>query len=136
MSGSQAAYDELYVYAMTRPKFIIQHVIDAYKAQTATNETAPIAVVFSLAGLYLKVEKGHSGTDVQRVHQLLAKRKQVWPRLHLPDTRGDMTAVDVLAVPPGVERDIAIDQWCNAVWRAFHEQRVAIISLLATYGVT
>ena len=52
------AYDELYVYTMGRPNFILQHVVDANIAQGAPAiNPPPIGVIFSLAGLYLHVEK-------------------------------------------------------------------------------
>jgi hypothetical protein len=52
---------------MGRPGFILQHVVDAIGAQTATREARPIRVVFSPAGLYLHVEQEFSGRQVQRV---------------------------------------------------------------------
>src|SRR5688572_23110393 len=56
MENIRAAYDEVYVYTMGRPGFILQHVVDAFVVQTATAATKPIAIVFGLVGLYLHVE--------------------------------------------------------------------------------
>src|SRR5436190_20373658 len=81
-----SAYDELYAYTMGRPGFILQHVVDAEGAQSATADGRPIRLVFSLVGLYLRVEKGFSGRAVQRVHARLGKRRG-WPRLLLPAAR-------------------------------------------------
>ena len=82
----RAAYDEVYVYTMGRPGFILQHVADAFVLQTANQDTKPIAVVFGLVGLYLHVEKQFSGRRVQEVHMLLGRRKRAWPSLHVPGT--------------------------------------------------
>ena len=50
----RAAFDEVYVYSMGRPGFILQHVVDAFAVQTFNNESKPISVVFGLLGLYLR----------------------------------------------------------------------------------
>jgi hypothetical protein len=57
METVRAAYDEVYVYAMGRPGFILQCVADGTVVQTATVDTKPIAIVFGLVGLYLHIEK-------------------------------------------------------------------------------
>ena len=44
----RAAYDEVYVYTMSRPGFILQHVVDAFAVQNATEDSKPISVVFGL----------------------------------------------------------------------------------------
>jgi hypothetical protein len=41
MDAARAAYDEVYVYTMGRPRFILQHVVDAFAAQTATDDSKP-----------------------------------------------------------------------------------------------
>lgn len=56
MDATHAAYDEVYVYTMGRSKFILQHVVDAFGVQTASEASKPISVVFGLVGLYLRVE--------------------------------------------------------------------------------
>ena len=132
----RSAYDEVYVYTMGRPGFILQHVVDAYGAQTATSDSKPIAVVFALIGLYLHVEKHFSGRQVQKVHTQLARRKRAWPVVDLPSDRGDLTVADVLAAPAGPDRDRSIDAWCASVWNAFHGSRPQILSLLREYRIS
>jgi hypothetical protein len=61
----RAAYDEVYVYTMSRPGFILQHDVDAFAVQTANTGTKPIGVVFGLVGPYLHVERQFSGHQVQ-----------------------------------------------------------------------
>ena len=136
MDSMRAAYDELYVYTMDRPGFILQHVVDAFAAQTANNESKPIAVVFGLVGLYLHVEKQFSGRQVQRVHMELGRRKREWPRVLVPEDRGSMTVADVLAASAGPERERAIDNWCRSVWTAFGANRQTIIALLREVQIT
>ena|SRR5436305_9733327 len=97
MDTTRAAYDEVYVYTMARPGFILQHVVDAFAVQTADETTKPIAVVFGLVGLYLHIEKQCSGRHVQEVHRKLARARRSWPRVQLPEARGSMTVADVLA---------------------------------------
>jgi hypothetical protein len=131
------AYDELTAYTLTRgyDVFIHQHVVDTFTAQHATPDTKPIAVAFALAGLYLHVERGFTGRQVQDAHRHMACEKRPWPTFVLPDHRGAMTARDVIAVPPGDDRDRAIDVWCAAVWHAFAINREAVAVFLRAYGI-
>jgi hypothetical protein len=128
------AYDEVYVYTMGRKNFILQHVVDVHIAQGATATNPPsIGAIFSLAGLYLHVEKGFTGTQVQNAHRVMGKVKRSWPDIIWPTQRGNMTASDVLAMPAGQERDEAIHEWCKQVWAAFGENRAMVVSLLSEY---
>jgi hypothetical protein len=138
MDAMRAAYDELYVYTIGRGResFILQHVVDAFGAQTANEHSAPIGITFALAGLYLHVEKAYSGRQVQHVHMQLGRLKRPWPAHPLPRDRGSMTAVDVMAVPEGPDRDLAIDAWCRSVWAAFRESRPTIVELLREFGIS
>jgi hypothetical protein len=131
----QTAFQEVHVYSMGRPGFILQHVVDAFAVQTATSATKRIAVVFGLVGLYLHVERRFSGREVQKVHMKVARKKREWPEILLPDERGSVTILDVLAAPEGTERDRAIEEWCSSVWLAFASNRETIVSLLREYSV-
>jgi hypothetical protein len=129
MTASATAYGEVYVYAMSRPGFILQHVVDASVVQTASADSKPISVVFGLVGLYLRVEKEFSGREVQRAHTTLARRRRDWPPPFLPENRGSITVEDVLATEAGLKRDTAIDDWCRCVWNAFSGNRDLVIAL-------
>ena len=126
------AYNELcaYTLSLADPSFIHQHVVDAFAAQNANEQTKPIALTFALAGLYLHAERQFSGRQVQRVHMELARRKRAWPPMKLPRDRGSITAVDVIAAPGGPARDQRIHEWAVSVWEAFAENRPIIVSLL------
>lgn len=136
-SGARDAYHELCAYTLAHgdASFIHQHVVDAFAAQSADESTKPIALTFALAGLYLRVEKHHTGRYVQRVHQKMAQRKRTWPSFTLPRDRGSVTSVEVMAEPPGPRRDAAIDRWCASVWGAFRDGRPVVEALLDEYGV-
>lgn len=138
MADDRTAYDELCAYTLAHgdPAFVHQHVVDAYAAQHAGDGTKPIGLTFALVGLYLHLVQGRTGREVQRVHTLLARQKQPWPAFPLPATRGSITAVDVMAAPPGAERDRAIDRWCASVWDAFRDSHRAVVDLLSRHGIT
>lgn len=136
MDTIRAAYDEVYVYTMGRPGFILQHVVDAFVVQIANHDTKPMGVVFGLVGLYLHVEQQFSGRQVQEVQMKLGRSKGSWPGIRFPEDRGRMTVVDVLAAPAGHERDKAIDDWCRSVWTSFRDNRQTIVALLREYQIT
>src|SRR5436305_5181630 len=99
----QDAYNELAYYTLSHhnPEFIHQNLVDAYTAQNAHEKTKPIAIAFALIGLYLHVEKGFTGRQVQLAHMQLANQQKSWPAFDLPETRGSITVFDVLATQPG-----------------------------------
>jgi hypothetical protein len=134
---NRSAYDELYAYTMTRglDAFVLQHVVDAFAAQTGTDSTKPITLTFALVGLYLHVEKGYSGRQVQRVHMQLGQYKREWPAIPLPLQRGQMTPEDVLTFSAGAARDAAISEWCRSVWEGFRDSHVTIAALLREHQV-
>ncbi|MFL5617564.1 MAG: DUF5946 family protein [Gemmatimonadaceae bacterium] len=135
--AEQEAHDALAAYTLAHGDlaFIHQHVVDAFTAQHATTQTKPIAIAFALIGLYLHVERGLSGRQVQRAHIMLAKRSRHWPIFPLPERRGAMTVIDVMAVPAGPERDRAIDAWCVSVWDAYRDVAPAVVVLAREHGL-
>lgn len=135
MSAEDDAYNELCCYTLNHgdSAFIHQHVVDAWNAQHATEQSKLIGVTFALIGLYLHVEREVTGKQVQRVHMKLARQKHAWPKFTLPAERGSMTAVDVMKSAPGPER--AIDAWCASVWDAFRSNREAVVALLKEHKI-
>lgn len=132
------AYDELAAYSLGLGDvgFLHQHVVDTYAVRVATDDTKPIAVVQALVGLYLHVNRGLTGRQVQRVHKMLADRRPAWPRISLPSNRGSMTVRDVLAQRPGVARDRAIEEWASETWNACRALRPDLDAFLSTNGIT
>jgi len=135
MTEADDACHELYVYTMGRTGFILQHVVDANMAQGLEAHGKPMGAVFALVGLYLHVERGFTGKQVQQAHQTLGQRKREWPSIPLPERRGRLRPADVMAAPAGAERDAAIDRWCESVWAEFQGSRDVIVRLLQEYKI-
>ena len=125
-------FDELCFYTLAHNdrRFIHQHVVDAFTAQHAEPQTKSIAVAFALIGLYLHIEKGYSGRQVQLAHMQLAKRRRQWPQFLLPIAKAKVSVTDVLAAPAGPERDQAIDHWCRSVWRSWKASHAQVEKLV------
>ena len=135
--SEEQAYHEISAYTLARgdADFIHQHVVDAWAAQHANVASKPIGVFFALVGLYLHVERGFTGREVQRVHMELATRPEAWPLGPLPVLRGATTAFDVLAAPEGPERDAMIHGWARDVWNAYAQSREQVVELLTRRGI-
>ena len=125
-------YNELYCYTLEHPdpSFIHQNAVDAYACQYANESTKAITIVFGLVGLYLYLEKGYSGKQVQKAHVQLAKGRKDWVRPQLPKERGTISISDVVSAPPGKQRDALIREWCVSVWEAWREDRGQIVALV------
>jgi hypothetical protein len=131
MPSDQELYNELAFYTLAHgdPAFIHQNVVDAFAAQHAEESTKPITIVFALIGLYLHVEKGFTGKQVQRAHMQLAKYRRQWFMPALPLDRGAIRIQDVLAVAPGPARDAMIRKWCESAWQPWSASRQQIVDL-------
>ncbi len=134
----EEAFHALSAYTVTLrdPAFIHQHVVDAYAAQAADESTKPVKITFALVGLFLLLERGFTGKEVQNAHTKLARQNKDWPTFTLPRERGSITASDVIVKAEGPERDRAIHAWCTEVWRVYAHTREDIAALLRKYGVT
>ncbi len=122
-----ALYSELSAYSLSRgyERFIHQHVADAYGLQHGVDRPSNIGVAFTLIGLYLALERGFSGRDVQRAHMRLARLRKRWPACERPSEFARMNVDDVMRAAPGDDRDDAILHWAAAVWetwRSSHAQ--------------
>jgi len=137
MSPEEEAYHEISAYTLTHgdPMFIHQHVVDAWAAQNASAQSKPIGVFFALAGLYLHVERGFTGREVQRAHMRLGKHHEPWPAVPLPAGRGTITARDVVAAAEGPQRDAMIHAWAEEVWKACAGCRELVVELLRRRGI-
>lgn len=126
----QEAYNELAFYTLAHAledrSFIHQYVVDAYAASHADEKSKPIYVAFALAGLYLHLEKGYTGRQVQLAHGALARHKERLPRLDLPEERPSFTVQQVLQAPPGAQRDQAIDEWQRSVWQIWKKEHASV----------
>jgi hypothetical protein len=130
--SDQDIYNELafYTLELRDPEFIHQHVVDAFAVQHAGRESKPIAVVFGLVGLYLHLEKGFTGRQVQRAHMEMARKHRQWIAPLAPENRrAGIGMAEVLTAAAGAERDAMIRRWCEAVWRDWEHARPAIAGL-------
>lgn len=131
LKSEQEAFNELTFYTLSHGdrSFIHQNVVDAYAAQYANESSKAITVAFALIGLYLSVEKGYTGKEVQNAHMKLARKRKQWPRFELPINTGSINVFDVIQSPVGPERDSVIRKWCAAVWQSWSESHKKIADL-------
>ena len=117
-------YSDLLCYTVAKqdPGFIHQHVVDTYAAQHAGGPTRPITVAFGLIGLYLALEKGYTGKQVQLAHMRIAKTRKVWPWLGPPGQQAVLTVMDVLQAGTDGEKDTMIRKWMAAVWESWADR--------------
>lgn len=108
-----------YHLEQTSEDFRHQVAIDAYAAQHPGPPARRITLWFALAGLYLALDEGWTGRQVQVAHQRLAEVDKVGPALNRPFPAAAMTVSDVLAAGPGGGRDAAVQNWALAVWRSW-----------------
>jgi hypothetical protein len=111
-----------YTVAKQDPEFIHQHAVNAYEAQHAGGPTRTITVTFGLIGLYLALEKGYSGRQVQLTHMRIAKAMKDWPRLEPPDQPALLTVMDALHAGTDAEKDAMIRKWMTAVWESWGDR--------------
>ena len=111
-------FSDLSCYTVSKqdPEFIHQHAVDAYEAQHAGGKTRNITVAFGLIGLYLALERGFTGRQVQLAHMQIARVRKNWPRLNPPDRPPSITVRDVLLEKTDDGRDRMIREWMVAVW--------------------
>jgi hypothetical protein len=112
-----------YTVAKQDPEFIHQHAVDTYAAQHAGGPTRDITVAFGLIGLYLAVEKGYTGKQVQLAHMRIAKVRNDWPRLEPPDQPAPLTVMDVLQAGTDAQKDAMIRKWMGAVWESWEDRQ-------------
>jgi hypothetical protein len=117
-------YSDLMCYTVAKqdPEFIHQHAVDTYAAQHAGGTARNITVAFGLIGLYLALEKGYTGRQVQLAHMSIAKTKKSWPRLEPPRQPAVVTVMDVLQAGTDAEKDAMIRKWMRAVWESWGDR--------------
>jgi hypothetical protein len=120
----RAAMNEMTYYTLAHGdiRFIHQHLVDGYGAQHVRQSQSTIGAAFALAGLYLAVERGFTGRQVQKMHMLMGRTSKRWPRFEPPEDVGPLTVANVLAVAPGPGRDEKLMEWCASVWSAWSSE--------------
>jgi hypothetical protein len=120
-----------------RPSFISMSLMPLPR-RGRTADTKPIAVAFSLAGLYLHVEKGFSGRQVQRAHmQLARRRKRTWPTFRASRRQRRRQRPRCDEKFRRAQREMRPStKWCASVWSACAANRVGpIVEFLKPYGL-
>jgi hypothetical protein len=112
------AFSDLACYTVAKQDlaFIHQHAVDAYEAQHGGGNSRPITTVFGLIGLYLCLEEGYTGREVQAAHMRIARIRKDWPRLEPPTQPAKLTVMDVLRADTDKMKDAMIRQWSESVW--------------------
>jgi len=128
------AYNALCAYTLSLgdPEFLHQYVVDAWAVQHASPLSKPIALSFSMFGLYCGVEKSISGRQVQRFHMQMARMRREWPSLPLPRGTPSITVLDVMRATPGADRNDLIRKWAAATWSCCEDARPKVIELAWT----
>ncbi len=111
-------------------RFIHQHAVDAYESQHAGGRTRPITVFFGLVGLYLALEKGYTGRQVQLAHIKLGRTRRDWPLLEHPGQQADLTVIDVLRAETDREKEEMLMRWAASVWKIW-EPRHSLVREIA-----
>lgn len=86
----------------------------------------------SLIGLYLAVERGFTGRQVQNAHMKLAKKAgkgAEWPRLEPPERTWKITVSDVMNAEAENSRKEMIKKWAETVWKSWGHQHDRIRTL-------
>ncbi len=122
-----------YTLAHRNLAFIHQHLVDAYGAQHVRVSKSTVGAAFSLAGLYLAVERGFTGRQVQKMHILMASKSKEWPRFGPPASLGLLTVADVLKVDPGQGRDDELMRWCESVWNAWSADQERVRQMMERF---
>jgi hypothetical protein len=130
----QEIYNELAIYTLSLgdKEFIHQYMVDTFAAQHANKDTKPITLAFALVGLYLHLEKGYSGKEVQEAHMQMAKEKQDWPVFPIPQFKGKIKIKDVMNTEPGEKRNEMINKWSKSVWDAYKDSHHQIRNWIET----
>jgi hypothetical protein len=115
-----ALFGELSAYTLSHGerKFIHQHAVDAWQAQHVVASKSNIGLAFSLIGLYLALEKGYTGRQVQLAHMELGRTKRRWAWFD-PPAEYRLVVVDVLHAETGADRDAVLMKWAASVWEAW-----------------
>ncbi|WP_211171022.1 DUF5946 family protein [Bacillus sp. DNRA2] len=122
----EKAYHDLsaYLIELLDMEFPTQHAVDAYGAQHSGKKVKNIRTAFSLIGLYLAIEHGYTGRQVQKAHMELAKRNIQWPSFNLPSSPYSYSVSDVLFAEKGTNRNEMLMKWAKDVWETwdhYHE---------------
>jgi hypothetical protein len=117
---------DVYALLLHDEEFIHQIVVNTYAAQHSGPKMKDITLYFALVGLYLSIERGYTGRQVQSAHMKLGRNKQKWPHFEAPKIIGSITIKDVLATEEGLMRNEAIHTWAKIVWEGWKNSHAQV----------
>jgi Family of unknown function (DUF5946) len=120
-----------YTLSLSDSTFMHQHAVDAYGAQHGGEPARPVTTVYALIGLYLAVERGYDGRQVQQAHMRMARSRTAWPALAPPAAGGDVNVSDVLQAAPGEARAAMLRQWASSEWSAWADRHAWVRAVAA-----
>jgi hypothetical protein len=111
-----------------------QLTVDAYGAQHAGPPGGRRSyVAYSLAGLYLALERGWTGIQVRSFHAKMGRPDTTWPELRRPLSTGVLTVADVVAAGARLAsadgHAETVERWARSVWDAWADQHEAVRAL-------
>lgn len=121
-----------YTLSLRDDFFIHQYIVDAYAAQHASIQTKPIKTAFALFGLYLAIEHGYTGKEVQNAHIFLASKNKNWPKFIPPKVKSTLNVLDVIKKSDDKKEEM-IKQWMSDVWNSWKENHTEISKLVKRY---
>jgi hypothetical protein len=121
-----------FTLSLQEPDFIHQLALDTYTAQHAGPNLKPIAPAFALIGLYLFLERGYTGREVQLAHIKLGNLHKQWPRFQVPATKATLTINDVLKGNLTDDYRALLAGWGKSVWEIWEPEHENIRQLVKT----
>ncbi|TAH48627.1 MAG: hypothetical protein EYC68_20175 [Chloroflexota bacterium] len=133
-AGCWALYNELHAKQYTGFGALTPiRVIDAYAVQHhgKTERRAIQSVNAHLVALYLQLEKGYKGEQVNVALQRVLKFADEFVWLEPPTPNGTLTIADVLRAETSEEQANAIENYARDIWRAWKVHRAAVVKWVA-----
>jgi hypothetical protein len=127
--GCFAAYAEVIGNEASDPRLTRVHMLsaDVYPAQHpgVPGRQSSQSVWVHLVGLCLSLEHGFDGVASARAKARLASPDAAFDWLEPPESRGELTILDVLDSAPDRHAEM-VDRWASSVWQAWSIHQAAI----------
>ncbi|MEC5146370.1 DUF5946 family protein [Chitinophaga sp. 212800010-3] len=118
-------------FSFRDPDFHHQLAVDAYGAQHSGGISRGITTAYALIGLYLTLECGYTGKQVQHIHSIIAK--QSWTAPALPVQAGTVTVQEVLKATTEDGLYAAMKKWGQSVWDSWAAHHAWVKEQAAPY---
>jgi hypothetical protein len=120
--GCWSLFNEVAVRQYEIASFDLRRLaVDAYAVQHpgTTDRRAIQSVAVHLISLYFVLERGFTPTEAtDKMRQALTdKSRFVW--LEPPQSKGDITVVDVVNITDPTDHEAMIERWARSAWEAW-----------------